>query len=91
MRRLGLRSGRPALLANQAYEDDETRGLARQLSYQPVTPPHGRRARLWASDRQRFRDRNCIERLFRQLKRFLAYMSDTTSSMPSTSTPSTPR
>ena len=62
--------GQPALLADRAHEVNETRGMARQLSYQPVIPPRSRRARPWSDDRRRYRGRHSIERLFRRLKRF---------------------
>lgn len=70
MRRLGPQAGRPALLADRAYEGNETQALARQLGYEPVIPPHPGRTQPWVYDRQRYRGRNCIERLFRRLQRF---------------------
>ncbi len=47
--RPGPQSGRPALPAERACEGNETRGLARQLGYQPVIPPHPRRVRPWTT------------------------------------------
>ena len=58
------------MLADRADEGDETRTLARQLGYEPVIPPHPRRAQPWTYDRRRYRGRNVVERLFRRLRRF---------------------
>lgn len=59
-----------ALLLDRAYEGDETRDLARQLSYQPVVPPKENRRQPWNYDKKLYRRRNEVERLFRRLKAF---------------------
>ena len=58
------------LLMDRAYEDNETRRLARSLGMAPVVPPKRNRRTPWAHDRQLYQRRNEIERLFRRLKAF---------------------
>lgn len=58
------------LVMDKAYEGDETRNLARQLSYQPVVPPKETRREPWRFDKRIYKRRNEIERLFRRLKGF---------------------
>lgn len=53
---------------DRAYEGDETRQLARELGYVPVVPPNPNRRVPWEYDRDLYRRRNEIERLFRRLK-----------------------
>lgn len=55
---------------DRAYEDEQTRHLARTLGYEPVVPPKANRREPWAYDRELYRRRNEIERLFRRLKGF---------------------
>lgn len=56
------------LLMDAAYEDNATRALAREQGMVPVVPPNAQRRRPWEYDRQLYRRRNCVERLFRRLK-----------------------
>ena len=56
------------LLMDRAYEDAETRALARSLGMVPVVPPKRNRKRPWSYDRKLYKRRNEIERLFRRLK-----------------------
>jgi transposase len=58
------------LLMDRAYEGDETRQLALDLSYIPVVPPKQNRITAWEYDRAMYRRRNEVERLFRRLKGF---------------------
>ncbi len=53
-----------------AYEGDGTRALAVELGYIPVVPPKSNRKNSWDYDKQLYRQRNQVERLFRRLKRF---------------------
>ena len=55
---------------DRAYEGDETRDLAVELGYIPVVPPKSNRLAPWEYDRELYRRRNEIERLFRRLKGF---------------------
>ena len=58
------------LLMDRAYEGDETRALAMRLGYIPVVPPKSNRRNPWNYDRQMYKQRNQVERLFRRIKRF---------------------
>ena len=55
---------------DRAYEGDETRQLALALGYTPVVPPKRNRLDPWQYDREMYKRRNEIERLFRRLKGF---------------------
>jgi transposase len=58
------------LLMDRAYEGNETRQLALDLGFVPVVPPLSTRVEPWAYDREMYKRRNEIERLFRRLKGF---------------------
>ncbi len=58
------------LVMDRAYEGDETRQLALDLGFTPVVPPKQNRVAPWKYDREMYRRRNEIERLFRRLKGF---------------------
>lgn len=51
-----------------AYEGNETRQLALDLGYTPVVPPLSTRLEPWEYDREMYKRRNEVERLFRRLK-----------------------
>ena len=55
---------------DRAYEGDETRDLAAALGYQVVVPPRANRREPWDYDRELYKRRNEVERLFRRLKGF---------------------
>ena len=61
---------RPALVMDRAYEDDETRQLVLDLRFVPVVPPKSNCLSPWEYDREMYRRRNEVERLFRRLKGF---------------------
>ena len=61
-------SGEPALLMDRAYEDNATRQLALDLGFAPVVPPKRNRVDPWEYDRELYKRRNEVERLFRRLK-----------------------
>ena len=56
------------LVADRAYEGNETRQLAVALGYTPVIPPRSNRRHPWDYDRPMYKRRNEVERLFRRLK-----------------------
>ena len=58
------------LIMDRAYEGDETRQLALELGFHPVVPPLRTRLTPWEYDREVYKRRNEIERLFRRLKGF---------------------
>jgi len=55
---------------DKACEGDETRQLALDLGFNPVVPPKSNRLEPWEYDREMYRRRNEVERLFRRLKGF---------------------
>jgi transposase len=58
------------LVMDRAYEGDETRQRALELNMIPVVPPKSNRRDPWDYDRELYKKRNQIERLFRRLKGF---------------------
>ena len=58
------------LLMDRAYEGDETRLLAETLGYFPVVPPKKNRKKAWEYDKELYKRRNVVERLFRRIKEF---------------------
>ena len=67
---LGPQSLGPFLLMDRAYQGDETRQLALDLGFTPVVPPLSSRVDPWEYDREMYKRRNEIERLFRRMKGF---------------------
>ncbi len=55
---------------DKAYEGRETRQLAIDLGYVPVVPPKQNRLDPWEYDKELYKRRNEVERLFRRLKAF---------------------
>lgn len=70
LRTLGKTSREVYLLMDKAYEGNATRNLAVQLGFIPVVPPKITRKEPWDYDRELYKRRNEIERLFRRIKRF---------------------
>lgn len=58
------------LLMDRAYEGDETRALAAAYGHEPVVPPKKNRRDPWKYDKEKYKRRNVVERLFRRLKEF---------------------
>jgi transposase len=58
------------LLMDRAYEDGETRWLAFEWGYSPVVPPKKNRKKPWEYDKEVYKQRNEVERMFRRLKGF---------------------
>lgn len=58
-----------------AYEGNETIQLALALGYVPVVPPKCTRIEPWEYDRQMYKRRNEVERLFRRLKGYRRILS----------------
>ena len=65
---LGPTSRPVHLLMDRAYEGNETRQLALDLGFIPVVPPMKTRIEPWDYDREMYKRRNEVERLFRRLK-----------------------
>jgi len=58
------------VIMDKAYEGDETRQLVLELQMTPVVPPKSNRLTPWEYDREMYKKRNEVERLFRRLKGF---------------------
>lgn len=58
------------VLMDKAYEGDETRQLVLNLEMIPVVPPKSNRLTPWEYDKEMYKKRNEVERLFRRLKGF---------------------
>lgn len=58
------------VIMDKAYEGDETRQLVFDLGMTPVVPPKENRVAAWEYDREMYKKRNEVERLFRRLKGF---------------------
>ncbi len=58
------------MIMDRAYEGDNTRQLVLKLGFTPVVPPKQNRVNPWEYDREMYKRRNEIERLFRRLKGF---------------------
>lgn len=67
---LGCTSREVYLAMDQAYEDNATRKLTIELGMIPVVPPRHNRKNPWVYDKEIYRLRNQVERLFRRIKRF---------------------
>jgi transposase len=63
-------SEKPYLVMDRAYEGAPTRELAERLGFKPVVPPKKNRKQPWEYDREMYKKRNEIERLFRRIKGF---------------------
>lgn len=70
METIGKQSPTINLLMDRAYEDDYTRYIAQTLGFCPVVPPKSNRIFPWEYDRNLYKQRNKVERLFRRLKAF---------------------
>ena len=68
LQELGPQPQTPYLVMDRAYQDNQTRQLASALGYTPVVPPLKNRVEPWEYDRQIYKRRNEVERLFRRLK-----------------------
>ena len=59
-----------AMVMDKAYEGDETRASVALAGFIPVVPPKTNRRKPWEYDRELYKRRNEVERLFRKLKGF---------------------
>ena len=55
-------------LMDRTYKGNETRRLALDLGFIPVVPPLRTRVEPWGCDREMYKRRNEVERLFRRLE-----------------------
>ncbi len=62
--------GNIPMIMDKAYEGDSVRQLVLELEMTPVVPPKANRLAVWEYDKEMYKNRNQIERLFRRLKGF---------------------
>lgn len=67
---IGKSLGKCSVIMDRAYEGDETRSLVKSLGYKPVVPPKANRLAPWKYSKKQYKNRNIVERLFRNLKEF---------------------
>ena len=70
LNRLGAQHENLPVVIDRAYEGNETRQLALELGFTPVVPPLSTRIDPWEYDKELYKRRNEVERLFRRLKGF---------------------
>jgi len=70
METVGKQDSVTPLLMDRAYEDDLTRLTAQMLKFDPIVPPKSNRKNPWEYDKELYRKRNEIERLFRLVQGF---------------------
>ena len=58
------------ILMDKAYEGEATREKAFECGFNPVVPPKNNRCDPWQYDKDAYKKRNQVERLFRRIKRF---------------------
>ena len=58
------------MVMDRAYEGDKTRAKVIEKGFIPVVPPKKNRKHPWIYDKERYKERNEIERFFLRLKRF---------------------
>ena len=68
LRQMGSRPAKVPLLMDRAYEGDENREQAQAMGMDPVVPPKKSRKTPWKYDKELYKKRNEVERLFRWLK-----------------------
>ena len=70
LNRLGPQQENLSVVMDRAYEGNQTRQLALELGFTPVVPPLSTRIKPWEYDKELYKRRNEVERLFRRLKGF---------------------
>ena len=58
------------MIMDRAYEGDKTREVVIEKGYIPIVPPKKNRREPWDYDKERYKERNEVERCFLRLKRF---------------------
>jgi len=67
---VGRSCGGVPLLMDRAYEGAETRALAKACGHGPAVPPKSNRGAPREYDKEMYKRRNVVERLFRRIKGF---------------------
>ena len=68
--KIGTRFEGVPYLMDMAHEGEETRALAWEKGHEPIVPPKENRKDPWEYDKETYKRRNVVERLFRRLKGF---------------------
>ena len=68
LRQMGSQTANVPLLMDRAYEGDANRRQAQARGMEPVVPPKKSRLHPWQYDKEWYKKRNQVERLFRRLK-----------------------
>ncbi len=68
LRQMGRQTANVPLLMDRAYEGEANRRQAVEMGMEPVVPPKKSRINPWPYDRELYKKRNEVERLFRRLK-----------------------
>jgi len=55
---------------DKGYESNAIRALAYANGHEPIVPPKKNRKDPWEYDKEKYKRRNVVERLFRRLKEF---------------------
>ena len=55
---------------DRAYEGDPARLLAESFGLRPVVPPERNRTDPWRYDREAYKGRNIVERVFNRMKQY---------------------
>ena len=58
------------LIMDMAYQDNITQYIAQMLKFDPVVPPKSTRLHPWEYDKELYKLRNQVERLFRLIQGF---------------------
>jgi len=58
------------LIMDKAYEGDACRAKAKKCGMRPVVPPKSNRKKPWEYDKRLYKERNIVERNFRNIKQF---------------------
>ena len=67
LNRLGPQHENLSVVMDRAYEGNQTRQLALALGFTPVVPPLTMRVDPWYYDKEMYKRRNEVERLFQRL------------------------
>ena len=58
------------IIMDRAFEGNATIQLVLDLGFDPVVPPRSARVDPWPLDKETYKKRNTVERIFRRLKGF---------------------
>jgi transposase len=68
--KIGIEYAELPILMDKAYEGNKTQLYMKEIGYIPVVPPKISRKEPWEYDKELYKKRNVVERLFRRIKEF---------------------